>query len=76
LATEILLPKLGFAMNEGVVTEWMAPDGGEVVAGQPLFSLESEKSVNGSESSASGKLRIVQPAGGPYEVGTLLGVIE
>ena len=76
MATEILLPKIGFAMNEGEITEWMAEDGASVTEGQILFVLEAEKSANEIEAPASGKLRIVQPAGGPYEVGTLLGVIE
>lgn len=76
MATEILLPKIGFAMNEGEVTEWMAEDGQTVTEGQILFVLEAEKSANEIEAPASGTLRILQPAGGPYEVGTLLGVIE
>jgi pyruvate/2-oxoglutarate dehydrogenase complex dihydrolipoamide acyltransferase (E2) component len=76
MATEIFLPKIGFAMNEGEITEWMAEDGAAVTEGQILFVLEAEKSANEIEAPASGKLRILQPAGGPYEVGTLLGVIE
>jgi len=76
MATEILLPKLGFSMNEGIVTEWLVEDGAQAVAGQPLFSLESEKSVSEVESPATGTLRIVKPAGESYEVGTLLATIE
>jgi pyruvate/2-oxoglutarate dehydrogenase complex dihydrolipoamide acyltransferase (E2) component len=76
MATEILLPKLGFSMNEGVLTEWLVPDGGVVAEGQPLFSLESEKSTNEVEAPASGTLRILKQAGETYEVGAVLGVIE
>lgn len=76
MATEILLPKLGFSMNEGVLTEWLAPDGGVVAEGQPLFALESEKSTNEVEAPASGTLRILKQAGETYEVGAVLGVIE
>jgi pyruvate/2-oxoglutarate dehydrogenase complex dihydrolipoamide acyltransferase (E2) component len=71
-----LLPKLGFAMNEGQLSEWLIADGESVTAGQPLFTLEAEKSTNDVEAPASGKLRILQPAGETYVVGTVLGVIE
>lgn len=77
MATEILLPKIGFSMNEGTVGEWLVADGGEVSEGQPLFLLESDKSANEVEAPASGRLRIMVEAGGdPVPVGTILGVIE
>jgi len=76
MATEVLLPKIGFAMNEGEVKEWLAADGASVTAGQPLFLLEAEKSANEVEAPASGTLKILKPAGETYEVGTVLGLIE
>lgn len=76
MATQVLLPKLGFSMNEGELTEWMAEDGATVTAGQPLFALESDKATNEIEAPASGTLRILKPAGETYEVGTLLGEIN
>jgi pyruvate/2-oxoglutarate dehydrogenase complex dihydrolipoamide acyltransferase (E2) component len=76
MAVEILLPKLGFSMNEGVLAEWLVVDGGQAVEGQPLYALESEKSTQEVESPASGTLRIVAQVGETYEVGTVLGVIE
>lgn len=77
MAVEILLPKIGFSMNEGSVAEWLIADGGEVIEGQPLFALESDKSTNEVEAPASGKLRVVVQAGSdPVEVGTVLGYIE
>ena len=76
MATEVLLPKLGFSMNEGVLAEWLVADGGQAVEGEPLYALESEKSTQEVESPASGQLRIIAEAGETYEVGTLLAVIE
>lgn len=76
MATEVLLPKIGFAMNEGEVKEWLIQDGQRVEAGQPLFLLEAEKSANEVEAPASGALRILKPAGDTYEVGTVIGMIE
>jgi pyruvate/2-oxoglutarate dehydrogenase complex dihydrolipoamide acyltransferase (E2) component len=76
MSTEILLPKLGFSMKEGVVVEWLVADGGSVQEGQPLYTLESEKSVEEIESPASGTLKILKPADALYQVGEVLGEIE
>lgn len=76
MATEILLPKLGFAMTEGEIAEWLAADGDHVTAGQPLFLLEADKSTNEVEAPATGVLHIEAEAGETYEVGTVIGYIE
>lgn len=76
MATEVLLPKLGFSMNEGTLAEWLVEDGGQVTEGQPLFALESDKSTNEVESPATGTLRILKQTGETYEVGTVLATIE
>jgi pyruvate/2-oxoglutarate dehydrogenase complex dihydrolipoamide acyltransferase (E2) component len=72
---DILLPKIGFSMNEGVLAEWLVADGAGVVEGQPLFSLESEKAVEEINSPGTGTLRIVAEPGQTYKVGTVLGAI-
>jgi pyruvate/2-oxoglutarate dehydrogenase complex dihydrolipoamide acyltransferase (E2) component len=75
MSTQILLPKLGFSMNEGTLSDWLAADGAEIKAGQPLYSLESEKSVQEIEAPASGRLRILKQPGEVYPIGTVLGEI-
>jgi pyruvate/2-oxoglutarate dehydrogenase complex dihydrolipoamide acyltransferase (E2) component len=76
MATEVLLPKLGFSMNEGLLAEWLVADGGQAVEGEPLFALESDKSTNEVESPATGTLKILKQIGETYEVGTILATIE
>jgi len=76
MATEVLLPKLGFSMNEGLLAEWLVADGGQAVEGEPLFALESDKSTNEVESPATGTLKILKQIGDTYEVGTILATIE
>ena len=76
MATEILLPKIGFSMNEGQIAEWLYGDGEEVVEGESLYLLEADKSTNEVEAPASGILRIVGVEGETYEVGTVIGYIE
>lgn len=75
MAVEVLLPKIGFSMNEGTLAEWLVADGAEAVEGQPLYSLESDKSTQEVESPATGTLKIIAQTGETYEVGTLLATI-
>lgn len=75
MATEVILPKLGFSMNEGTLSEWLVADGAEVKEGQPLFALESDKSTQEVEAPASGTLKIIKQTGETYEVGTVLAEI-
>lgn len=76
MATEILLPKIGFSMNEGQIQEWLKNDGDNVTEGEPLFVLEADKSANEVEAPATGKLTIKIQPGETHEVGTVLGIIE
>lgn len=76
MTTQILLPKLGFAMDEASLVEWMAPDGSTVKEGQPLYALESDKSVQEIDAPAGGTLKILVPAGEVYKVGTVIAEIS
>lgn len=76
MPTEVLMPKLGFSMNEGTLNEWLVADGGQVTAGQTLYLLESEKAVQEIESPATGTLKIAAKVGETYQIGTVLATIE
>ena len=76
MATDIILPKIGFSMTEGVLAEWLVSDGATVTEGQPIFSLESDKSTNEVEAPAAGVIKITGVPGETYEVGAVIGTIE
>src|ERR1700732_3734349 len=63
MAIEVVVPRLGWSMDEGTFGEWLKRDGEVVKAGQSLFVLEGEKSAQDIESFDEGVLRI--PADGP-----------
>ena len=76
MTIDVLVPKIGFSMAEGTLTEWLVEDGATVSEGQPIYSLESDKSVNEVEAPASGVLKIImQPADDPIPVGTKVAEI-
>jgi pyruvate dehydrogenase E2 component (dihydrolipoamide acetyltransferase) len=56
MAIEITIPRLGWNMDEGVFVAWLKNDGDLVKAGEPLFTLESDKAVQEIESLDSGTL--------------------
>jgi len=78
MAVEITIPRLGWSMDEGTFGEWLIADGEFVEPGDPIFTLESEKSVQEVESVDGGILRLVPE--GPQEgdivtVGTLIAYL-
>ncbi|MCO5794761.1 MAG: biotin/lipoyl-binding protein [Blastomonas sp.] len=75
MAFQVTIPKIGFSMNEGILSEWLVEDGGQVTEGQPLYSLESDKSTNEVESPATGTLKIIGEIGETYEVGVVIAEI-
>jgi pyruvate/2-oxoglutarate dehydrogenase complex dihydrolipoamide acyltransferase (E2) component len=73
---ELTMPKLGMSMTEGELAEWLVPDGAQVAEGQPIYSVESDKSTQEVEAPAAGVLRQIAAAGETYEVGVKLGEIS
>src|SRR4051794_38526460 len=76
MAIDITVPRLGWNMDEGVFVAWLKADGEYVKAGDPLFSLETDKAVQEVESLDTGTLHILptgpQP-GDTVAVGTVIG---
>jgi pyruvate/2-oxoglutarate dehydrogenase complex dihydrolipoamide acyltransferase (E2) component len=64
------------AMEEGLLSEWLVADGATVEVGMPIYSIESDKSVQEVESPAAGTLHIIGQVGETYPVGELIGTIE
>lgn len=64
------LPKLAVSMQEGMVVEWLVEAGAEVSVGQPIFTVESEKSSMEVESPFAGSFQPLAELGETYPVGT------
>ncbi|MFT3930777.1 MAG: lipoyl domain-containing protein [Spongiibacteraceae bacterium] len=75
MATSLTIPKLQMSTTEGTLVEWLVEDGATVEAGQPIYALETDKSVQEITAPESGKLTQKQPAGETYPVGTEIGEI-
>ena len=73
---DIMIPRLGMAMTEGTLAEWVVADGGTVAAGDVIYRLETDKVENEVEAPVAGVLRHEAEAGEVYPIGTVIGVIE
>lgn len=76
MTTQVLLPKIGFSMSEGTLTEWLVADGTVVTEGQAIYALESDKSVQDIEAPAGGTIKFLVAPGESYPVGTVLAEIS
>jgi pyruvate dehydrogenase E2 component (dihydrolipoamide acetyltransferase) len=77
VASEVVMPRLGWTMEVGRVVEWLKGDGEAVEAGEFLFSVESDKAITEVEALDSGILRIPpdSPIGIEVPVGATLAYI-
>ena len=76
MSTTLTIPKLQMSTTEGTLAEWLVDDGALVEEGQPIYSLETDKSVQDIEAPAAGKLTQKVAAGETYSVGTEIGEIS
>jgi pyruvate dehydrogenase E2 component (dihydrolipoamide acetyltransferase) len=73
---EIIVPRLGWSMEEGAFVAWLKKEGDLVRPGDLLFSIEGDKAIQEVESLDSGILRIAANCPKPGErvrVGDVLG---
>lgn len=76
MAVQFRLAAFGHTMETGRVVEWHIAEGSRIEEGQPLVSIETDKTVVEVESPVSGVLlRIVGQADGEYDVGDTLAWI-
>lgn len=78
MAHEIVIPRLGWSMDEGTFIGWLKKDGELVRRGDAIFELEGEKALQAIEAVDEGILRIPsnspQP-GSVLKVGAVIGFL-
>lgn len=62
--TEVIMPKMGDAMEEGVLLEWLKKDGDKVKSGEVLGTIQTDKATLELESPGSGTLTGLLVKGG------------
>jgi len=78
MAYQVVMPRLGWAMEKGRLVEWLKKDGDAVKMGESLFTVESDKALQEVEALESGTLRLIPhspPPGSEMPVGTPLAYL-
>ena len=76
MATEIVMPQMGFDMKEGKVARWLKKEGDPVRKGEPIAEIETDKAVVEMEAFGAGVLRkVLVSEGRTVPVGEVIGFI-
>ena len=74
--TDVLMPRLSDSMQEGTILTWLAADGDDIVEGQELVEVETDKATMTQLSEASGVLSIVVAEGTTIAVDEVIARLE
>ena len=72
---EVIMPKMGDAMEEGTLLQWHKADGATVKAGDVIAEIETDKSNVEIEAEDAGVLHIQAQPGAVVAVGKVIATI-
>jgi 2-oxoglutarate dehydrogenase E2 component (dihydrolipoamide succinyltransferase) len=75
LVHKIKIPKLGMAVNEATLTEWLVADGDRVEIETPIYVASTDKVDQEIPSPVAGTIRHIGELEQTYPVGTLIAEI-
>ena len=76
MASDVIMPQMGFDMTEGMVVRWLKHEGDTVTRGETIAEIETDKATVELEAYESGVMaRILVPEGVMVPVGETIGLI-
>ncbi|MBI5880067.1 MAG: 2-oxo acid dehydrogenase subunit E2 [Chloroflexi bacterium] len=75
MATNIIMPKLGFDMSSGKVVRWLKTEGAAVRRGEAVLEIETDKATVEVQAEVDGILGSIIVAEGDVPVGNAIGQI-
>ncbi len=76
MASDVIMPQMGFDMTEGMVVRWLKREGDTVARGETIAEIETDKATVELEAYESGVMaRILVPEGVMVPVGETIGLI-
>ncbi len=75
MASYVAIPKLGMAMTEATVIQWLVAEGAHVDRGDVVLTIETDKTNWDIEASAPGWLHVLVPPDETVPVGRVVGLL-
>lgn len=76
MAEAIIMPELGQTVSGGTIVAWLVPEGGTIEMGDPLLTVETDKTEIDVECVADGTvLKQMFPEGTEVESGTVIAYV-
>ena len=76
MSTEVKIPAVGESIESGVVSVWHKKSGEQVQAGDPLFTLETDKVSTEITAETDGVLQTLVAEGAEVKIGEVVATIE
>jgi 2-oxoglutarate dehydrogenase E2 component (dihydrolipoamide succinyltransferase) len=76
MSVEVIVPAVGESISSGVVSVWHKKSGEQVSAGDPLFTLETDKVSTEINAEKDGVLQTMVPEGAEVKIGDVVATIE
>ena len=76
MSLEVKVPAVGESISSGVVSVWHKKSGEQVSAGDPLFTLETDKVSTEINAEKDGVLQTLVPEGAEVKIGDVVATIE
>jgi 2-oxoglutarate dehydrogenase E2 component (dihydrolipoamide succinyltransferase) len=76
MSVEVKVPAVGESISSGVVSVWHKKSGEQVKAGDPLFTLETDKVSTEINAEKDGVLRTLVAEGAEVKIGDVVATIE
>src|ERR1043165_3972700 len=76
MSVEVKVPAVGESISSGVVSVWHKKSGEQVSAGDPLFTLETDKVSTEVNADADGVLQTLVAEGAEVKIGDVVATIE
>lgn len=77
MQVEVVLPKVGMAMQDAVIVSWLKNEGDSIKKDEPLFEMETEKVVETVNSPETGIIEEIKFAeGDTVDVDTVVAIIR
>ena len=77
MATDVILPALGMSQDTGKIVQWLKAEGEQVVKGEPLAEVETDKATVEIDAPADGVLaHVLASVGDDVPVGQVIALIR